>query len=145
MYTGLLHTHSFLRWIVLIMLIWGIFDALTGYFKNKPFENKNNRTNLILFISTHIQFLVGIILYLVSPIVKLGLQSMSKAMHTPELRFYVVEHGLTMTIAVALITIGRISAKKAPSDRIKYKRLAIYHIIALVLILSMIPWDRGLF
>ncbi len=128
-----------------MMLIWGIIDALTGYFKNKPFENKNNRINLILFISTHIQFLVGIILYLVSPVVKNGLLSMSTAMKTPELRFYVVEHGLTMTIAVALITIGRISAKKAPSDRIKYKRLAIYNIIALVLILSMIPWDRGLF
>ncbi len=145
MYIGLLHTHSFLRWILLIMLIWGIVDALTGYFNNQPFENKNNRLNLIAFITAHLQFLAGIILYLVSPVVKNGLLSMSTAMKTPELRFYVVEHGLTMTIAIALITIGRITAKKAPSDRIKYKRLAIYNIIALVLILSMIPWDRGLF
>ena len=145
MYKGLLHTHSFLRWILLILLIWVVIDAFRGYFSGRKFEKKNDKTNLFLFIVSHIQFLVGIILYLISPIVKNALMSVSTAMKTPELRFYLVEHGLAMTIAVALITIGRIVAKKAPSDKAKFGRLAVYNTLALLVILSMIPWSRGLF
>jgi uncharacterized membrane protein len=127
------------------MLVWVVVDALKGYFTNKTFENKNNKTGLVLFIAAHLQFLVGLLLYFVSPITQTGLMSMSNVMKNPELRFYVVEHGLAMTIAIALITIGRIVMKKAPTDKAKFGRLAVYNTIALLIILWMIPWSRGLF
>ncbi|HCQ29370.1 MAG TPA: hypothetical protein DIU39_03725 [Flavobacteriales bacterium] len=144
-YKNILQVHSYLRWILLITLIWLIIDALKGYFTNKTFENKNDKLNLVVFIAAHLQFLVGLILYFISPSVKLWLMSISKVMKNPEQRFYVVEHGLAMVIAIALITIGRIVMKKAPSDKAKFARLAVYNTLALLIILWMIPWSRGLF
>ena len=122
-YKNILQVHSYLRWILLITLIWLIIDALKGYFTNKTFENKNDKLNLVVFIAAHLQFLVGLILYFISPSVKLWLMSISKVMKNPEQRFYVVEHGLAMVIAIALITIGRIVMKKSTIRQSKIRSI----------------------
>jgi lauroyl/myristoyl acyltransferase len=45
-----------------------------------------------------------------------------------------------MLIAIVLITIGSAKAKRQTDDSQKYKKLAIWFGIALVLILAAIPW-----
>jgi len=50
-----------------------------------------------------------------------------------------------MVVAAVLITIGYFRAKKASDDVRKFKALLIIYSIALLLILSAIPWPfRGL-
>ncbi len=144
MYTGLLHTHNMFRWLVLISLILAILFALTGWFGKRGWNKKDNLTGLILMIFMDIQFLVGLILYtLVSPITKAAFNDFGAAMKNSDLRFYAVEHILMMIIALVLVHIGRSKSKKDVAPWKKHRSAAIYYIIALVVVLAGIPWDRA--
>jgi membrane protein DedA with SNARE-associated domain len=90
---------------------------------------------------THLQLLLGLILYFISPKVVFAASSMKDAF----LRFFLVEHIGLMLVAVALITIGFVRSQRAEQPSAKYKSLIIFYSIALVIILAAIPWPfRGL-
>ncbi len=55
------------------------------------------------------------------------------------MRFFAVEHPLMMLLAVALITIGFVKAKKNSSGQ-SFRILFWYYLIALAMILFAIPW-----
>ena len=65
----------------------------------------------------------------------------AEAMKDSVSRFWKVEHLAGMIIAITLITIGRIRAKKLNEDLRKHKASVIYYAIALILIIGSIPWD----
>jgi hypothetical protein len=139
MYTGLLHTHSSLRYVVLIMLLIVIVKSLLGMVNRKPFVKVDNTLSLILLIVTHIQFVTGLILYFVSDAVHFGPGAMT------DYRYWTVEHIFSMTIAVVLITVARATSKRMTDDTAKHKRLFIFNTIALVIILITIYLSgRGL-
>jgi uncharacterized membrane protein YiaA len=132
MMTGLLHLHNLLRWVILVLLIWTIINN---------FLNKNGKEAKILTIVSHTMLLIGIIQWFVGDWGLKLIQNvgMGELMKNAQQRLMAVEHPLTMIIAIALITMGGISIKKGKSNA---KWL---YIIALVLILSRIPWARALF
>ena len=134
MYTGLLHSHSYLRYVVLVLLIIVVVASLVGWLGKKPYTGTNNRLSLSLLIATHVQFLLGFILYFVSPFVQFNSSTMKDA----TTRYWTVEHISMMIIAVALITAGRNTAKKMTVDEAKHKRLFIFNTIALLIILAAI-------
>ncbi len=146
MYTGLLHTHNMLRWLVLTVMILAVVFAVIGWLIKRDWTKKDNITGLVLTIFMDIQFLIGIILYaFVSPLTKAAFSDFGAAMRNSALRFYAVEHILLMIIALVLIHIGRSKTKKAVAPWKKHRAAAIFYGIALVLILVAIPWDRALF
>ena len=61
-------------------------------------------------------------------------------MKNATLRFYQMEHPVTMIVSILLITLGYGMAKKSVEDEKKYKKAFQYFMIALVLILMAIPW-----
>jgi hypothetical protein len=142
MYTGLLHTHSTLRYIVLILLIVVIIQSLLGWLSKKPYGSLDNRLGLFLFISTHTQLLVGLILFFVSPFVQFS----GAAMKDASTRYWLVEHNTAMIIAIVLITLARTTSKKMQDGTAKHKRMFVFNAIALVIILATI-WlsGRGIF
>jgi hypothetical protein len=88
----------------------------------------------------HLQLLLGLLLYFgLSPITKAAFADFGAAMKDTTLRLYAVEHFITMIAAVALIQVGRILSKKASDDASKFKKMAIYTTIALLLMLSRMP------
>lgn len=89
-------------------------------------------------MSVHIQFVIGLILYFVSPIVRMALSDMGGAMKNSELRFWSVEHTLMMLVAIVMITIGYSKAKR--SELSGHKFIAIFYLIGLLVILAAIPW-----
>jgi hypothetical protein len=99
------------------------------------YTSKNNRWSLITLITFHLQLVLGLVLYIGNGWYK-QLGEMSNAV----VRFWSMEHLLAMLIAIALVTIGRISAKKASSAKVKHKRHFWYFLIALLIVLSNIPW-----
>lgn len=138
MYTGLQHLHSYLAYLVLLGLAVSIVIALSGWLGGKPFTEKSRKSGLFGLIPTHLQWVVGVILYFVSP---LGLESVSgEAMSNSVTRLYILEHPLTMVLAVVLITVGYARAKRLPNDAQRYKSIAIFYTIGLLLILLRIPW-----
>lgn len=144
MYTGLLHTHSLFRWLVLIAAVVAIAFAFTGWLGKKEWKKRDNLAGLLLTIFIDIQFLVGIILYVfVSPITKAAFTNFGAAMKDANLRFYAVEHILMMVIALIVIHIGRSKSKNATAPWKQHRSAAIFYSIGLVLILSAIPWERA--
>ena len=142
MYIGLLHLHSALRYVVLILLIVAIVRAITGYVQRKNFTNTDNTVGLFLLASTHLQALLGLILYVISPLMAPIFADFGGSMKNPDLRFWAVEHIAAMLIAVVLITVGRVKSKKALDPLVKHKHAAVFFSIAFILIMGMIPWAK---
>lgn len=134
MYTGLLHTHSGLRYLVLLVLIIVVLTSLLGWLNRKPFTATDNRLSLFLMIFTHLQFVTGLILYFVSPFVQFG----STMMSDKTTRYWSVEHLVGMLVAVVLITIARSTSKRMTDDNAKHKRLFIFNALALLIIIVII-------
>jgi hypothetical protein len=138
MYQGLLVTHSYLRYIILLMLVIVIIVSLVGVMNKSPFTRRDDKLSLFLFICAHTQLLIGIMLYFVSYGGGHRVQFNAQTMKEAALRYFAVEHALMMIIAIALITIARVSSKKTAVDQIKHKRMLIYNALALVLIIATV-------
>lgn len=136
MYELLVISHSILRWIILISLLASVLYAI--YFQ----MSKNFRSSIIRFvsqvavISLHTQLLLGLILYFISPKVIFS----SLAMKVPMARFFLVEHGTAMVLAIVLITIGYVKLKRAKDQISKNRAILVFYTIGLIIILLAIPW-----
>ncbi len=140
MYTGLLHTHSLVRWIMFVLLIITIFRSYNGWKSKRSYTPGDKKLALFTLIFSHVQLLIGLLLYMVSPIVKQALPDMGAAMKDKMLRFWAVEHILMMVIAILIITIGYSLSKRAASDSDKFRKIFTYFLISLIIILITIPW-----
>jgi len=137
------HLHSGWAYIVLLVLIITFFNAFIGVLKNKEFKIKDLRLSLFTLITAHIQLVLGIIMYYVSPYYKhMRVTGMESAMKDPTARLFLVEHPLVMILAIVLITIGFSKHKKKTTDKAKFKTIAIFYGVALLLVLSRIPWQQ---
>jgi hypothetical protein len=136
MYTALQTAHSIFAYIVLAVLFFAAVNAISGLVSKRFFTAKDLRLSLFAMILSHMQLLVGLILYFVSP---LGLDSLGQ-MKDSAVRLTSLEHPLINIIALAVITIGWSKHKKEESHNGKYKKIAVFYTIGLVLILSRLPW-----
>ena len=144
MYTTLQFLHSYWAYLVVLIVALATINALTGYFTKREYGPKDFRISLFALIVTHLQLLIGLILYFVSP---LGLEAISNngmgaVMKDSMLRLNAVEHPTVMILVVIFITIGYSKHKKKLVSHPKFKTLAIFYTIALVLLLSRIPWNQ---
>ena len=143
MYETVLFIHSYWAYLVLLILIVATINSLVGFFANKEYGATNFRIALFTLIVSHIQLLIGIVLFFTAPYLRaFGEIGMGGVMKDSTLRLYIVEHPLMMIIAVALITIGYSNHKKKLTSRPKFKMLAIFYTLALIFILSRIPWSN---
>jgi Kef-type K+ transport system membrane component KefB len=131
MYEILKSAHSGWRYIVLILLVVAVLQAIMGWFGNKAYTEDNRKLNVFTLISAHVQFVFGLVLYFLSPLTK---GPMSEGLF----RYWKVEHLSMMLIAIILITIGNAKSKKVADAVQKHKKIAIFFGIALVLILVSI-------
>mgnify|MGYP001114300298 CR=1 FL=1 len=133
--------HSYWAYFVLIILIIAVFNAIAGLRSKREFQAKDLRISLFTLIASHIQLIIGLIAYYMSDAYSLMKEvGMGEVMKNSELRKPLVEHPLLILIAIALITIGFSKHKKKESDAAKFKTIAVYYAIALVLIHAVIPW-----
>ncbi len=145
MYETIQFIHSYWAYLVLTVLIIASVNAIVGYAANKEYAATNFRIALFALIVTHLQLLIGIILYFTTPYFKMfGELGMGGVMKDPTLRLYNVEHPLIMILAVVLITMGYSKHKKKLTSKPKFKILAIFYTLALILVLSRIPWSAWL-
>lgn len=141
MYETILNLHSYWAYLVLLVLIIAVINALMKVFGDKAYDPKDFRLALFTLIVSHIQLLIGLLLYFVSPKFQLWSEMGSEVMKNAMIRLYLVEHPTVNIIAVALITIGYSKHKKKLTSQAKLKPIAIFYSIALLLILSRIPWS----
>lgn len=138
MYIGFQHLHSFLSYLVLAGLVISIVWALKGYLTKQPFTAKDRKIALLGLIPAHVQWIIGLVLYFLSP---LGLTSLSSAaMQNSMLRLYTLEHPIMMILAVVLITVGFSKAKRERDPKKQFMYIWAFYLVGLILILSRIPW-----
>lgn len=144
MYPTVQFIHSYWSYLVLLIVVLATLNALAGLFSKREYGPNDFRISLFALIVTHIQVLIGLILYFVSPLAlsRVSEIGMGAVMKDSISRLFVMEHPLIMIIAVVLITIGYSSHKKKLLSHKKFKTLSIFYTIALVLILSRIPWSQ---
>jgi len=134
--------HSYWAYLVLFTLLLAVLNAVFGLLGKKEYDAKAFRISLFGLIVAHIQLLIGLILYFVSPMFDLWSEMGGEVMKTASVRLYLVEHPFVNILAVALITIGYSKHKKKLASASKFKTITIFYLIALVLFLSRIPWDK---
>lgn len=141
MYSVVKALHSYWAYLVLIVLILATISAVFKALSDKDYEANDFRKSLFTLIVSHIQLLIGLVLYFVSPRLQLFTElGMGGVMKDAVNRLYLVEHPFINIIAVALITIGYSKHKKKLTSNAKLKTIAVFYSIALVLFLSRIPW-----
>ncbi|WP_341222109.1 hypothetical protein [Polaribacter atrinae] len=136
--------HSYWAYLVLAILIFTFVNAIIGLKQKKEFTDKDLRLGLFTLIVSHIQLLIGLGWYFMSPWYKTLKANGSEVMGDKAVRLLAVEHPLMMVIAIVFITIGWSKHKKKTEDVAKFKTFAIFYGIALLLILSRIPWSNWL-
>ena len=133
--------HSGWAYLVLTIVVLATVNAIIGLVTKREYEAKDFRISLFALIVTHLQFVIGFVLYFLSgKILWFTDISAKEIMKNPELRLYNVEHPSIMLIAIALLTIGYSKHKRKLTSVPKFKFLAIFYSLALILILSRIPW-----
>ncbi len=143
MYQTFLNVHSYLAYIVLAVLIFAVLNAFMGWFGKKPYRlEKDFRINFYGLILSHMQLLVGLVVFFVSPNGLKAIQALGMGGLNAPSRLLAVEHPFINIIAVVLITIGWSRHKKAETDIAKFKNIAIFYGLGLLLILSRIPWGQ---
>ncbi|WP_298946279.1 hypothetical protein [uncultured Polaribacter sp.] len=136
--------HSYWAYLVLIILIFAVINAIIGLTQKKQFTDKDLRIGLFTLIVSHIQLLIGLAWYFISPWFDLLTSDAGAVMKDKAVRLLAVEHPITMILAIVFITIGWSKHKKKTEDAAKFKSFVIFYGIGLVLILSRIPWNNWL-
>jgi len=134
--------HSYWAYLVLLIVILATINSIIGMITKKEFGSKDFRIALFALIVTHIQLLIGIVLFVVAN--NFGEIEMGEIMKNASLRLRNVEHPLLMVIAITLLTIGYSKHKNKRTSSAKFKTLAIPYTLALVAMLAMIPWKAWL-
>jgi hypothetical protein len=129
--------HSGWAYIALLLLVVAVVSSFAGKLSKKEFTAKDRKITLFALIAIHIQLLIGLIVYFVSP---LGFASLGQ-MSDKALRLTSLEHPVINIIAIALITVGWSKHKKLTTSASKFKTFSIFYGLGLVLILSKIPWS----
>ena len=137
MYNALLHAHSGLRWVALILLVTAIFNAVKGK-SSGEYLKKDKMINLFAMILLHTQLLIGTLLSFVSG--KINYHEGWMTEKPGIFRFFGLEHWLMMVIAIVLVTIGRKKAEKADAPIVKHQKIVVWYTIGLIVILAAIPW-----
>ncbi|NHF58801.1 hypothetical protein FK220_005585 [Flavobacteriaceae bacterium TP-CH-4] len=143
MYETIQAVHSYLAYIVLALLFLAVANALIGWMGNKIFNlNKDFRLSLFTLILSHIQLVVGLIVFFISPSGLKAIQTLGMGGLNAPARLLAVEHPFINIVAIVLITIGWSRHKKFMEGKRKFKSIAIFYGLGLILILSRIPWNQ---
>ncbi|MFC2110308.1 hypothetical protein ACFLSU_07045 [Bacteroidota bacterium] len=135
--------HSYWAYLVLAVLIITVVNAVIGLTSKKEFQAKDLKLGLFTLIFSHIQLLIGLGWYFMSPLYKTSkVLGFGNVMKVSQSRLLLVEHPLMMILAIALITVGWSKHKKQTTDAAKFKAFVLFYGVALVLILARIPWNQ---
>lgn len=134
--TGLVHAHSGLRYIVLLLLVIALVNAFANM-KSGKYTKKDKMINLFAMVMLHIQLLIGLVLYFFGD--KVGFSEWITGRTAPS-RFFAFEHIALMLFAIVFITLGRKKAENHAMVSYKHKLILRYYGLGLILIFIAIPW-----
>ena len=140
MYPVLLSIHSLFRWLVLASLLYALYRAYKGWFSGAVFSGFDNAVRHYTATIAQVQLVLGLCLYFINPIIDYFLHHYSVAVHQRQIRFFGMEHSLMMFIAIIVITITSMVARRRKADKQKFSTIALGYTLGLLIILTSVPW-----
>lgn len=134
MYVYTLFVHSWVRNLILLLLISVIIVSLHGLIYNRQFIKTDKYLLTLLTSFSHLQLTLGLILYFISPMVIFNINSLK----FPILRYWIIEHNMMMILAIIFISVPGLTVRKLSDDRQKHRRTFIWTFLSLILITSAI-------
>jgi hypothetical protein len=120
---------------VLLLLVYNVINAFMAWQSKRNLSARDKRFSMIGLAAFHLQVVIGLILYFISPRVQFTAHTMSDG----QMRFFTVEHVIGMFIAVILITMGHRRCKTG-----EFKGAFWYYLVTLIVVFASIPWPfRG--
>ena len=142
MYYAILKTvHSYWAFLVIIILTLIVINSIIAKFSGRAFNTKDLRLSLFGLIFSHIQLLIGLILYFTSPWFNQFYQIGMDLLKNAESRLYLIEHPLINIVAIIFITLGWSLHKRQLDSSKKFLRIGMFYGLGLIFLLSRIPWD----
>jgi hypothetical protein len=138
----MLSFHNIFRWVVILALAWGLLRAFAGWLGAKPWIDTDRRAGMLLTIAYDMQFLLGLILALISPTMASAFSDLNAAMQVEELRFFAVEHMPLMILALIVGHLTSTFSRKAVEASNKHRRAALGYAIVGVMTIVAMPWFR---
>ena len=142
MYYDVIKTvHSYWAFLVIIILTLIVINSIIAKFSGRAFNTKDLRLSLFGLIFSHIQLLIGLILYFTSPWFNQFYQIGMDLLKNAESRLYLIEHPLINIVAIIFITLGWSLHKRQLDSPKKFLRIGMFYGLGLIFLLSRIPWD----
>ena len=142
MYYDVIKTvHSYWAFLVIIILTLIVINSIIAKFSGRAFNTKDLRLSLFGLIFSHIQLLIGLILYFTSPWFNQFYQIGMDLLKNAESRLYLIEHPLINIVAIIFITLGWSLHKRQLDSSKKFLRIGMFYGLGLIFLLSRIPWD----
>lgn len=143
MYHIIQTAHSYIAYLALALLVAATVVSFLGL-KSSTFKAQDAKIYTYSVIATHTQLVLGLVLLFVSPITQAAYANMAATMKDATLRQYAVEHPSVNILAVILVTVASARTKRIKEVSKKYRTGLIFFGLALLLILSRIPWSAWL-
>ena len=131
--------HNLLPYLLIPVLILVVIKSFLAAFLGKDVCLKKGKLLSISMILAHLQLVFGILVFS-----KFAFSNPAWAviMKNAESRETFVEHPFMMLVAIILISVGKVKAKKTEDNTKSAKTTFTYFFIALLLILLSTPFDK---
>lgn len=144
MYYLVLGAHNIVRWLVLLAGVWALYRAYAGWFGARDWTPADKQAGFLFAMALDLQMLVGLLLAAVSPLLLTALRSPRAILGADTLRFFVAEHIPVMILAVIVVHVTSVLARRADEGPAQFKGSALGYTLALLLVAIAIPWWRPL-
>lgn len=140
LYPIIVATHNAMRWLVVGSLIATLVSGYSGWLRPRSYRPADQTLRVVTTSLLHVQLLIGIYLYTLSPIIRYYWKFHPSFGDAIEFPFFSLIHSSLMFVAVVIMTIGSSTAKRLKDDQQKFKTTAIYFTIGFVLLILAVPW-----
>lgn len=131
--------HNLLPYLLIPILIWAVIKYFLAAFLGKDISIKECKLLSISMILAHLQLIFGILVFSKFAFSNPGWADIMK---NTESRETFIEHPFMMLVAIVLISVGKVKAKKTEDNTKCAKITFTYFFIALALILFATPFDK---
>jgi hypothetical protein len=141
MYGFTLAAHGIVRWLVLLAGMMVCVRSFIAWRGGRKWIRSDERLHSAFVGCVDLQFSLGVLLYgFLSPLPEAFFADIAGSMKVPTLRFFILDHAVTMLAVVVLIHVGRSRSKRAPTDQRRHRAVWITTAIAFLIIAATIPW-----
>ena len=133
--------HGYWRWAVLATAIVVLVRAIAGFVGRTPWTTTDQRALRSFAGAFDLQVLIGLVLYFgFSPFWPATYRTFGETMRSEVARFFGVEHGTAMLLAMVAVNIGRVRAKRALDSHARHRATLVTMLVFFALALWAIPW-----